>query len=312
MKKVRFGKSVLEVSEIGLGTLALGHPTKGIQDFDEIKKVLNYALDNGINFIDTAEEYARGLSEKYIGDIIKERGDREEIIIETKAAPPHLGYKELKKACDQSLERLQTDYIDIFLLHWPWCYYLEEDSARALDELLQEGKIRYAGVSNYHNPLVEELQKYLKNGEIITNQLSYSLISRSIEREILPFSHKNDIQVTAWSPLESGFLTGKYNENSKFEENDFRNNLPLFQTKENYIMTKPLFTLMEDLAEKYEVSIAQIALNWILKTDNIIPIPGAKSIEQIKSNIEAASFRITDKEYNELNELTKNLDLWIY
>ncbi len=312
MKKVQFGKSDIEASEIGLGTLQFGHPTKGIQDFNEIKKILNYALDNGINFIDTAEEYARGLSEKYIGDIIKERGDREDVIIETKAAPPHLGYKELKRACDQSLERLQTDYIDVFLLHWPWCYYLEEDSAKAIDELLEEGKIRYVGVSNYHNPLVEELQKYLKNGDIITNQLSYSLISRSIEREILPFSHKNEIQVTAWGPLESGFLTGRYNEKSKFEENDFRNNLPLFQTKENFVMAKPLLDFMEILAEKYEASIAQIALNWILKNDNIIPIPGAKSIEQVKSNIGATNFLITDKEYSELNELTQDLDIWIY
>jgi aryl-alcohol dehydrogenase-like predicted oxidoreductase len=311
MKKIKFGKSDLEVPEIGLGTLTFGHPTKGIQDFEEIKKLLNYALDNGMNFLDTAEEYAGGLCEKYIGKILKERGDREDVIIETKAAPPHIGYKELKKASDQSLERLQTDYIDIFLLHWPWCYYPADESAKALEELVEEGKVRYVGVSNYHNPLVEELQNYLENIDIITNQLNYSLVSRSIEREILPYSRKKGILITAWSPLESGFLTGKYNENSKFEEKDFRNNLTLFQTKENYVMVKPLFELMEILAEKYEASMSQIALNWILKNE-IIPIPGAKNAEQVKSNIEAAEFRITDKEYNELSDLTKNMDIWIF
>lgn len=310
MKKIKFGKSDLEVSEIGLGTLTFGHPTKGIQDFNEIKSILNYALDNGMNFLDTAEEYAGGLCEKYIGVIIKERGDREDVIIETKASPVNCGYKELKKACDKSLERLQTDYIDIYLLHWPWCYYLANDTAKALDELLEEGKIRYVGVSNYQNTLVEELMSYLKNGEIITNQLSYSLTSRSIEKEILPFSKKMGIQITAWGPLESGFLTGKYNEKSVFEKNDYRNKHPLFQTKENFSQTKALFNLMEILAEKYEANMAQIALNWIINKEQIIPIPGAKNVKQVISNINATMFQLTNKEINELSNLTQNVDIW--
>jgi aryl-alcohol dehydrogenase-like predicted oxidoreductase len=311
MKKVKFGKTDLEVPEIGLGTLTFGHPTKGIQDFEEIKKLLNYAIDNGMNFLDTAEEYAGGLCEEYIGKIIKERGDRENVIIETKAAPPHIGYKELKRACDESLKRLQTDYIDIYLLHWPWCYYHAEDSAKALDELIDEGKIRYAGVSNYHNCLVEELMKYLEIGEIITNQLSYSLISRSIEKEIIPFSNKNEIQITAWSPLESGFLSGKYNKNSKYEKNDFRNRLRLFQTKENFEKSKPLFDFMGELSNKYEVTLAQIALNWIINKENIIPIPGAKSVEQVQSNIATTEFKLTETEINHLSDITIDLDFWI-
>ncbi|MHA2249038.1 MAG: aldo/keto reductase [Candidatus Kariarchaeaceae archaeon] len=312
MKKIRFGKSDLEVSEIGLGALTFGHPTKGIQDFDEIKKILNYALDNGINFVDTAEEYAGGLCENYIGEIVKERGDRQDVIIETKAAPVHCGYKELKKTCDKSLERLQTDYIDIYLLHWPWCYYPANESAKALDELIEEGKIRYVGVSNYQNALVEELMAHLKNGNIITNQLSYSLTSRSIEKEMLPFSREKGIHVTAWAPLESGFLTGKYNENSEFEKNDFRNKLLLFQHKDNFVQMKPLFELMRNLAEKYEASVAQIALNWIIKTEDITPIPGAKNIEQVQSNIDATKFRLTDEEFNNLSSLSQDIDLWRY
>ena len=312
MKKIRFGKSYLKVSEICLGTLTFGHPTKGTQDFNEIKKILNYALDNGMNFLDTAEEYAGGLCEKYIGEIIKEREDREDIIIETKAAPVNIGYKELKKACDGSLERLQTDYIDIYLLHWPWCYYPANETAKALDELLDEGKVRYIGVSNYQNQLVEELMKYLENGEIITNQLSYSLVRRSIEKEILPFSKKMGIEVTAWGPLESGFLTGKYNENSKFEKNDFRNKLELFQTKDNFIQAKPLFDYMNVLSNKYDANPAQIALNWILNKEQIISIPGAKNVKQVESNINSTEFQLTTKEIDELSSITKNMDIWIY
>jgi len=312
MKKIEFGKSDLEVPEIGLGTLTFGHPTKGIQDFEEIKRILNYALDNGMNFLDTAEEYADGLCEKYIGEIIKERGDREDVIIETKAAPINCGYKELKKACDKSLEKLQTDYIDVYLLHWPWCYYPANETAKALDELLVEGKIRYVGVSNYQNSLVEELNKHLRNGEVITNQLSYSLISRSIEKEILPFSKKMGIQVVAWSPLESGFLTGKYNEKSKFEKNDFRNKLALFQTRENFVQAEPLFNQLEILSKKYDANPSQIALNWIINKEQIIPIPGAKNIEQVESNINATKFKLTEKEIHKLSNLTQNMDLWIY
>ncbi|NPD88290.1 MAG: hypothetical protein HGN29_06185 [Asgard group archaeon] len=311
MRKIRFGKSDLEVSEIGLGTLTFGHPTKGIQNFNEIKKILNYALDNGINFLDTAEEYAGGLCEKYIGEIIKERGDREDIIIETKASPPHCGYHEIKKACSNSLERLQTDYIDVYLLHFPWCYYPLYETAKALDELIEEGKVRYAGVSNYHNPLVEELQNYLEKGEIITNQLNYSLINRSIEQEILPFSRKQGIHITAWGPLESGFLTTNYNEQSEFKKNDFRNRIALFQVKENFAKTRPLFKLMRVLAEKYHVKPAQIALNWILKKD-IIPIPGAKNIEQVEGNISATAFQLEDEECDRLSELTQNMWLEQY
>jgi len=311
MKKIPFGKSDLKVSEIGLGTLTFGHPTKGIQDFSEIKKILNYALDNGMNFIDTAEEYAGGKCEKYIGEIIKERGDRENIIIETKAGPPHIGYKELKRACAKSLERLQTDYIDVYLLHWPWCYFLPSETARGLDELLEEGKVRYIGVSNYHNSLIEELQQHLQKGDIITNQLSYSLISRVIEKEIIPFSKKQGIQITAWSPLESGFLTGKYTVKSEFPENDFRNRLPLFQMEENFIQAKPLFNLMKELSEKYGANPSQIALNWIINKEQIIPIPGAKNVSQVESNINATSFKLTEGEMEELSNITKNLDLWI-
>lgn len=311
MRRIKFGKSDLEVSEIGLGTLTFAHPTKGIQDYEEIKKILNYALDTGINFIDTAEEYARGMSEKYIGDILKERGDREDVIIETKASPPHIGYKELKKYCDKSLERLQTDYIDVYLLHFPWCYHHESDTAKAIDELLEEGKIRYVGVSNYHNSLVEELQKYLKKGEIITNQLEYNLVARSIEKEILPFSRKKGIQVVGWSPLESGFLTGKYHFGYKFDENDFRNNFPLFQTENNFIQAKPLFDLMGTLANKYQASIAQIALNWIIKQE-VIPIPAAKSVEQVESNINATKFKLESEEYKQLSEISEKLDLERY
>jgi aryl-alcohol dehydrogenase-like predicted oxidoreductase len=159
--------------------------------------------------------------------------------------------------------------------------------------------------------LVEELEKYLKKGVIVTNQLEYNLVARNIEKEILPFSRKKGIQVVGWSPLESGFLTGKYYYGYKFEENDFRNKFPLFQVESNFIQAKPLFDLMDNLAKKYEVSIAQIALNWIIEQE-VIPIPAAKNVEQVESNINAASFKLESEEYKQLSEVSKDLDLERY
>ena len=117
MQKIGFGKTDLKVSRIGLWTLAFGHPAKGIQNKEEIYDYLNFAFDNGINLIDTAEEYSRGLTEKFLGEVIKERGDREDLVLVTKVSYNHLSHKEVIKAVNQSLERLQIDYIDLYLIH---------------------------------------------------------------------------------------------------------------------------------------------------------------------------------------------------
>jgi len=116
LQRIGIGKTNLKVSRIGLGTLAFGHPAKGIQNKEEIYDCLNFALDDGINLIDTAEEYSSGLTEKYVGEVIKERGDREDLVLATKVSYNHLSYQEVIKAANQSLERLQTDYIDLYLI----------------------------------------------------------------------------------------------------------------------------------------------------------------------------------------------------
>jgi len=248
MNKIRFGKTDLEVSRIGLGTLAFGHETKGIQDKDEIYGCINFALDNGINLIDTAEEYSGGLTERFIGEVIKKRGDRDGLVLVTKVSHNHLRYKEVIKAANNSLERLQTDYLDMYLVHWPWCYSPISETMKAIDKLLIEGKIRYVGVSNYHNALVQEAMSNLQNGEIIANELEYNLINRSIEKEILPFLRQQGIVVLAYYPLLSGFLTTKYDRNTILAKNDFRNNWELFKHKENFTRSQLLFETIRQIA----------------------------------------------------------------
>lgn len=303
------GKSDLKVSRVGLGTLAFGHRTKGIQDKEEIFDCLNFAFDNGINLIDTAESYSGGLTEKYIGEVLKERGDREEIVIVTKVSPNHLSYTNVLKAANHSMEKLQTDYIDLLLVHWPWPYNPISETMKAMDELLEEGKIRYVGLSNFHNPLVQEAMENLHKGEIIVNELEYNLLQRNIEIEMLPFLREKEIAVLAFSPLLSGFLTANYDEHSTFPENDFRNNDPLFKHKENFKQTRGLFQLMREIAENHDGTSAEVALNWLLKEKDIIPIPGAKKKMHIESNIHATQWKLTKDEYSQLTKITNDLEL---
>lgn len=265
MNKIKLGKTNLEVSRIGLGTLAFGHKMKGIQDKDEIHSCINFALDNGINLIDTAEEYSGGLTERFIGEVIKKRGDREDLVLVTKVSHNHLRYQEVIRAANNSLERLQTDYLDIYLVHWPWCYSPISETMKAMDQLLTEGKIRYVGVSNYHNALVQEAMSNLQNGEIIANELEYNLVNRSIEKEILPFLRQNRIVVLAYYPLLSGFLTTKYDENAILAKNDFRNHWELFKHKENFTKSQVLFEAIRQIAEERDVSPAEVAINWLLR-----------------------------------------------
>jgi myo-inositol catabolism protein IolS len=309
MSKITFGKTSLEVSRIGLGTLAFGHKTKGIQNRDEIYGCIDFALDNGINLIDTAEEYSGGLTEKFIGEVIRKRGDREDLTLVTKVSHNHLGYREVIKAAHRSLERLQTDYIDIYLVHWPWCYSPISETMKAMDQLLTEGKIRYVGVSNYHNALVQEAMSNLQNGEIITNELEYNLINRTIEKEILPFLRQQRIVVLAYYPLLSGFLTTKYDENTMLAKNDFRNYWELFKHKENLTRSKVLFETIRQIAEEHDVGPAEVAINWLLREKDIIPIPGAKKKSQIESNIHATQWRLRNDEISRLTAITDSLEL---
>ncbi|MFX0125689.1 MAG: aldo/keto reductase [Candidatus Hodarchaeota archaeon] len=309
MQTIELGKANLKVSRIGLGTLAFGHPTKGIQDKNNIYDCLNFALDNGINLIDTAEEYSRGLTEKFIGEVIKKRGDREDLVLVTKVSYNHLRYQDVIKAANQSLERLQTDYIDLYLIHWPNCYFPISETIKAMDYLLTEGKIRFVGVSNYHNALVQEAMDNLQNGEIRVNELEYNLINRNIEDEILPLLRQHEITVLAYSPLLSGFLTTNYDENTTFPENDFRSSLELFRDKENFSRSQTLFETMKHIAKKNDVSPAEVAINWLLKDKDIIPIPGAKKKSQIENNIHATQWNLAKDEISRLTTITNNIEL---
>jgi len=309
MEKIKLGNSDLKVSRIGLGTLAFGHKSKGIQDKEQIYDCLNFALDNGINLLDTAEEYAGGLTEEHIGNVLKDRGDREDTVIVTKVSHINLHYKNVIKSANHSLKKLRTDYIDVYLVHWPFCYYPISETMKAMDQLLEEGKIRYVGLSNFHNALVQEAMDCLENGEIVVNEVEYNLLERNIEKEIIPFLKQKRMSALTYSPLMSGFLTTNYDKNSTFPENDFRNQYELFRHKENFDRSQKLFEALREIAANHDVIPAEVAINWLLKDKEVIPIPGAKKRSQIESNIHATQWSLSKDEIFRLNAITDNLEL---
>lgn len=307
MEYMELGKSDLKVSRIGLGTLQFGPAWIG--DKKIMKKVIDSALDNGINFIDTAERYGLGISESVIGEAIKERGDRDDLVIATKVSLIHLRYKDVIKAAEASLKRLETDVIDLYQIHAPTCYASASETMKAMDWLLKEGIVRYVGLSNYPVCLIREAINCLKNGDIISNQLEYSVLMRDIEAEILPFLREAGIATIAYSPLAMGILTGKYDETTGISKKDPRLGDPLFKNKENLGRVQPVIGIMREIADAHEATVAQVALNWLLRFDDVFPIPGAKIPEHVESNVEATKWKLSDEEWNRITEASDRLDL---
>jgi len=303
----KLGKSDLKVSRIGLGTWQFGSRVWGLQDRDLMKKILNRAIDLGINFIDTAEGYGDGISESVIGETISERGDREDLVIATKVSPSHLRYKDVLKAAEKSLERLKTKTIDLYQVHWPNMYVPVEETMRALEKLVDEGKVRYIGLSNFPPCLAREAVESLKKYEIISNQVLYNLLERDIEKAIFPAMRELGIVIIAYSPLAMGFLTGKYNETTKFPEGDFRNNVYLYKNKENFRKVIEFNKLLEEIGKKYGKTVPQVALNWLLKFDDVFPITGAKKVEQIESSIGAVGWSLSEEDWNRIKEASDKL-----
>lgn len=312
MEYAKLGKSDLRVSRVGLGGLEFGTPGLGIQDKALMKDTINAALDSGINFIDTAEVYAFGGSESVIGETIKERGDRDELVIATKVHPENLRYKEVLKAADASLKRLQMDVIDLYQIHHANPVIPLAGTMKAMDELLESGKIRYVGVSNFEASLAQQAMDSLKKGEIISNQIEYSLLTRDVEEEVLPFLRDSDIATIAYSPLAMGLLTGKYDERTELPKGDRRANLPVFQKKDNLRRLGTLVDVMREIAGAHRASVAQVALNWLLRFDDVFPIPGAKSPEHAEGNAGATEWKMSEGEWEKISEASKKLDLDLF
>lgn len=309
---VKIGKSNVESTPLGLGTNAVG----GNNLFPNLKdetgiQIVKTGLDSGITLLDTAFAYGMGHSEELIGQAIKGY-DRSKFVIATKAAQDtsdgdvtiNNNPQFLKKSVDDALKRLQTDYIDIFYIHFPDDQTPKDEAVAALNEMKQEGKIKAIGVSNFS---LDQIKEANKDGLVDVVEDQYSLLHRDAETELFDYLRENNISFVPFFPLASGLLTGKYSEVVDFPENDIRHGNPDF-TGERFEKIVEKVNNLKPLADKHGITTTQLVLAWYIKNPDVtVVIPGAKRPEQVQSNAKALNVSLSDEEYAQIDNDFRNI-----
>ncbi len=305
MKYVKLGNSDITVSTITFGTWAIGAGKEWGKSLDdsEYVKTLHAAYDQGITFFDTANGYGNGRSEEVLGNTFK--SNREKIIISTKSGSPTLVKDNAEKTVDDCLRRLQTDYIDVFLIHWPNLTVDVRENMEQLNKLKEKGKIRSIGVSNF---TIKHMKKAITAGQIDVFQPCYSLYWRQIENGLLDYCKDNNIGVMTYSSIASGLLTGKFTKDWVFDETDMRNNkIALFKKD---VFEKAIITneKLQYYADKYKKTLAQIAINWVINKEGITTaIVGAKRAVQVIDNVKATDFIMDKEDYVKIGEIAMSV-----
>ncbi|MGY4111848.1 aldo/keto reductase [Aeribacillus sp. SP014] len=306
-KKTRLGKTDIYVNPIGLGTNAVGgHNIFPNLDDETGKEIVRTALDHGINFLDTAFYYGPERSEEIIGEVVKEFGRRDEVVIATKGAHKFVDGKVvldnspdfLRESVEGSLKRLKTDYIDLYYIHFPDETTPKDEAVGELKKLKDEGKIRAIGVSNFS---LEQLKEANKDGYVDVIQSEYNLFKRQAEKDLLPYTAENGISFIPYFPLASGLLSGKYSKDEKF--NDSRAQNPLFQG-EAFACNLEKVEQLRPIAEAKNAEIAHVVLAWYLTVDSIDAIiPGAKKPEQVLDNLKTLDVQLTKEEIEKISQI---------
>jgi len=275
----------LEVSEVGMGCYALSG-SYGSVNPEKYKSVLNHALDLGINLFDTAATYGEE-AEKLLGEVVSPI--REDVVLSTKIGmgedgKTSLAYEDVKNACEDSLDRLSTDYIDIYLVHFDDPETPVKETVKALEDLKQEGKIRHYGVS--HLP-TERVKEYLKKGDVSFCLMELSAVSRQSRKKLLPLCQEFGAKAIAFSVTGRGVLSGKINEDTEFDPSDIRKMDPLFK-KERFKSALRISKKLEEIGKKYEKTSTQVAINWVLSQEGVVSALTGPSCELLPA--EAGSF----------------------
>lgn len=305
------GRTGLQVSVACFGTMTFGwEPDDWGSHEADAKRITDAAIDLGINFFDTADVYARGVSEEILGRSLGNR--RKGIILATKCHgkmddtdPNAWGntYGHVVAACEASLKRLGTDYIDLYQIHRPQPKVPIDETLRALDDLRRAGKIRYAGCSTFAAWQVAEahyVARELGAAGFVTEQPPYNLLDRRIERELLPFCRTYDYGVIPWSPLAGGMLSGKYLD-QKPDEGRYAKSDPANRLGQ---LPKPKLLKLKKLAEKNEMSMATLSLAWVANQPGITsPIIGARSVEQLQESTTAVQTKLGERLLKEIDAI---------
>ena len=314
MQYRRLGSSGLHVSTVGLGTNNFGFR----MDEESSITVARHAVDEGINFIDTADSYGGGLSEERIGLALKDK--RQDIIIASKAGNPvgdgpnkrGASRHHIMNQVEASLRFLQTDYIDLYQVHRPDPNTPIEETMRALDDLVHQGKVRYIGCSNFASWQVSEANWTARANSLnqfVTVQPEYNMLNRSVERELVPFCHEFNIGILPFYPLASGFLTGKYRQGEPVPEGT---RLAGNQRAQGNTLTEKNFNMLaklENFAEERGHPMVELAIAWLLGNSAVSSvIAGATKNEQVTANVKAADWVLTPEDMTEIDEILRTGD----
>ncbi|MEI6575178.1 MAG: aldo/keto reductase [Bacteroidota bacterium] len=318
MKYRKLGHSGLLVSELCFGTMTFGGrgywETIGHLPEDKAKQLVDMAIDAGVNFIDTADVYSYGLSEELLGKAIV--GKRQDLVVATKVRARMspgindvgLSRHHIMQSCENSLKRLQTDYIDLYIIHSYDYETPQEETLRALDDLVRQGKVRYLGVSNHGGwHLMKALaisDKYMLE-KFVSYQGLYSLASRDIETEIVPLCLDQGLGITPWSPLFGGFLSGKYKRGKTTETEGRRGsaqyNFLNIEEEKGYA----ILDVLEIVANNHGASMAQAALNYLLRKPVVSSVLiGANTPEQLADNLKTVDWEMSAEEVLMLDKVS--------
>lgn len=311
MQKRKLGKSNLEVSALGLGCMGMSFGYGPPKDKQEMTTVLHAAVERGITFFDTAEVYGPYLNEELVGEALAPF--RGQVVIATKfgfdiEAFPGLNSRpeQIKRVADASLRRLKIDVIDLFYQHRVDPNVPIEDVAGAVKDLIQQGKVKHFGLSEAG---AQTIRRAHAVQPVAALQSEYSLWWRKPEAEIIPTLEELGIGLVPYSPLGKGFLTGKFDENTKFDSSDFRSRLPRF-TPEALQANQALVNLLGSIAQRKNATPAQIALAWLLAQKPwIVPIPGTTKLNRLEENIGALSVELSSEDLRDIDTAASKIQV---
>jgi aryl-alcohol dehydrogenase-like predicted oxidoreductase len=310
MQTRRLGTTDIAITPIIFGTWQAGKKGwVGIDD-DTVIDAMQAALDAGITTFDTAEIYGEGYSEDLVGKALG--GVRDRVVLATKVFPHHLKAEQVIAACENSLRRLQTDVIDLYQIHWPSGAFNSEvvpigETMEALNQLKEQGKIRAIGVSNFSQSQLEEAAQY---GRIDSLQPPYSLFWRGVETEQRPYCIDHNLTVLAYSSLAQGLLTGKFGPDHQFPGEDIRSKNKLFQSP-LYEKAQAALTQLRPIADRYQISLGNLALAWLIAQPQTTAIVGARHAEQARENAKAAEIQLAPDDLQLMDTISRTVTDYI-
>ena len=332
MENRKFGNTDLLCSPVGFGTWEMSTTMYGNIDTNEASRAVGMAIDNGINLFDTAEVYGPFHSEILLGKALGDR--RKEVILVDKIGfrydesrdeksdkfggvlGRHSEYNYLIKRAEGCLRRLNTDVIDLMLIHWPDFHTALDEPMRALEKLKEDGKIRYGGVSNFN---IEMMDYCLKYSDIVANQVGYHMFDQRMEKSIIPYCKEQNIGFMGYGTLGYGLLTGAFNPETTFAANDWRTWkkgdafwLPLFKN-ENFIRELKVGEKLAELAKDYGRSLPQLAIAWVLRNEGVsVALVGMRNENELKQNVEATEWQLTESDLRRIDEIFNEEDCPTY